>query len=84
MATQHTIGVFDTSKESWVSYIERMKQFFIATDVATNEKKRAILPSGCGPHTYRLIQSLVLPAKIWHQKFRRTGKADEGTSDAAT
>ena len=48
MATQHTIGVFEPSKESWVSYIERLEQFFIATDVATNEKKRAILLSGCG------------------------------------
>ena len=33
MATQHTIGVFEPSKETWVSYIERLEQFFIATDV---------------------------------------------------
>ena len=69
MATQHTIGVFEPSKESWVSYIERLEQFFIATDVATNEKKRAILLSGCGPHAYRLIQSLVLPAKPGSKSF---------------
>ena len=43
MATQNTIGGFEPSKESWVSYIERLEQFFIATAVATNEKKRAIL-----------------------------------------
>ena len=69
MATQHNIGVFEPSKESWVSYIERLEQFFIATDVATNEKKRAILLSGCGPHAYRLIQSLVLPAKPGSKSF---------------
>ena len=69
MATQHTIGVFEPSKGSWVSYIERLEQFFIATDVATNEKKRAILLSGCGPHAYRLIQRLVLPAKPCNKRF---------------
>ena len=69
MATQNTIGVFNPSKESWVSYIERLEQFFTATDVATNEKKRAILLSGFGPYAYRLIQSLVLPAKPGNKSF---------------
>ena len=74
MATQHTIGVFEPSKEYWVSYIEQLEQLFTATDVAINEKKRAILLSVCGPHANRLIQSLVLTAKPGTKSFNKLVK----------
>ena len=65
MDSHKTIGEFDPSKESWISYTERLGQFFIATDIDSAEKKRAILLSGAGPHTYRILQSLTLPGKCF-------------------
>ena len=48
MATHGTVGEFDSGRETWVSYSERLEQYFIANDVAGEEKKRAILLSVCG------------------------------------
>ena len=36
-----------------------MQQYFTANDIATDNKKRAILLSTCGAETYQLIRSLV-------------------------
>ena len=46
-------------------------------------KKRAILLSCCGPATFRLLQSLVLPGKLNDFSFRRTGDKNERTQRAA-
>ena len=51
MDSHKTIGEFDPSKASWISYTECLEQFFIAADINSVEKKRAILLSGAGPHT---------------------------------
>ncbi len=63
------IGAFDSTTESWMAYTERLEQFFIATDVASADKKRALLLSGCGPHTYSILQDIVLPAKPSEKTF---------------
>ncbi len=52
-----------------MAYTERLEQFFIATDVASADKKRALLLSGCGPHTYSILQDIVLPAKPSEKTF---------------
>ena len=62
MATHGTIGAFEPSNETWVSYAERLEQYFVANDVDAADKKRAILLSVCGT-TYQLIRNLVAPAK---------------------
>ena len=61
MAVHGTISAFDPSIESWSAYVERWSHYFVANDIATPEKKWAILLSACGPATYKLIRSL-LPA----------------------
>lgn len=63
MATHGNIGEFNRAREDWVSYCERMQQYFTANDIATDDKKRAILLSTCGAETYQLIRSLVAPQK---------------------
>ena len=64
MAALHgTIGEFDSTREDWCSYIERLQQYFSANDVTDVTKQRAILLSVCGPSTYKLMRNLVAPSK---------------------
>ena len=66
MAAKHSygnMGEFDQAVENWESYIERMEQYFVANDVTSAAKKRAILLSTCGPSTYTTIHSLAAPNK---------------------
>ena len=57
----HYFGEFDSSKEDWQSYTERLAQHFKANDITDADKKRAILLSNCGPATYRQIKSVLTP-----------------------
>ena len=63
MARHGTIQAFDSATEDWTAYSERLEQYFVANDIAEGAKKRAILLSGCGASTYKLIRSLVVPDK---------------------
>ena len=63
MATKHGIGEFDSTREDWTSYTERLAQYFVANDITDARKKRAILLSACGPSTYQLIRNLASPTK---------------------
>ena len=70
MATTHgSIGEFDAGREDWVSYTERLEQYFIGNDVTAATKKRTVLLSVCGAETYKLIRNLVAPAKPTSQVF---------------
>ncbi len=60
---------FSASSESWVEYVERLEQYFIANDIADANKKRAILLSVVGASTYHLLRSLVVPAKPSEKTF---------------
>jgi len=62
MASKHgTIGEFDSTKEDWESYVERVKLYFVANDIEDVVKKRAVLLTVCGPKTYHVIRDLVAP-----------------------
>ena len=56
MATHGSLAQFDSDKEEWTSYVERLNYYLIVTDDA---KKCAILMSGCGEVAYKMIRSLV-------------------------
>ena len=64
MATHGSIGEFQGHPEGWTEYIERLECYFTANDVATDEKRRAILLAYCGDATYSTIRSLVAPRKL--------------------
>ena len=70
MATHGNIGEFNRAREDWISYWERMQQYFTANDIATDDKQRAILLSTCGAETYQLIRSLVAPQKPTDKSLR--------------
>lgn len=63
MAAQVPFQQFDSSKEDWVSYTERLEAHFEANDIPEEAvaKRRAILFSVCGSSTYQLIRNLVAP-----------------------
>ena len=72
MAARHgSIGEFDPSKEEWDSYVERLEHYFVANGVSEAAKKRAILLSGCGAETYKLIRNLVAPEKPTARSFEQ-------------
>ena len=54
---------FNGVAEDWTVYVERLQNYFVANDVESEGKKRAILLSVCGPATYRLIRNLLSPAQ---------------------
>ena len=55
MDAHKTIGVFDPSKESWISYTERLGQFYIATDICDSTLEIVL---------YRVKSSFPLEVKI--------------------
>ena len=60
MATHHgTLSEFVPGKTDWTTYVERLDHYFVANEVTTAAKKRAILLSACGTSTYKLIRSLL-------------------------
>ena len=67
MATHGKIDSFNPSQESWTSYAERLSHYFDANDITTESKKKSILLTICGPATYKLIKSLILPNKTYKQ-----------------
>ena len=71
MATHGSIGEFSADNETWVSYVERIQQYFVVNDIKTDNKQRAVLLSFCGPSTYQLIRSVVSPAKPTKKKFHK-------------
>ena len=74
MATTHgRVGKFDPNLEDWTSYTERLQQYFTANDVTEN-KQRAVLLSGCGVATYRLIKNLTAPDKPTDKSFTQLVK----------
>ena len=69
MATLGKVDEFDASKEEWPQYEERLTHFFQANDIDYAEKKRAVLLSVVGPATYKLLRSLLAPAKPGEKNY---------------
>ena len=63
------ISAFNPAQEEWDEYIERLQHYFTANDILAEDKRRAILLTAVGPSTYRLIRTLVAPAKVTEVSF---------------
>ena len=68
--SHHSFGEFNEDKEEWLSYTERLQEYFTANEVEGEEKKRAVLLSACGATTYQLIRNLTAPAKPSSKTFK--------------
>ena len=64
MAVHGALAAFNPQEEDWSEYSERLTFYFTANGITTDAKKRAVLLSCCGPATFRLLQSLVLPGNL--------------------
>ena len=87
MASVGKIGVFESEKEEWRHYIERLEFYFEANDVKDDGKKKAILLSVCGPAAYRTIRSASaapLTTASYHQIKRQTEDHLDPTPSKAT
>ena len=68
-ATIGRIQEFDSSKEEWPQYVERLGHFFTANGITTADKKKAVLLTVIGPTTYQLLRSLMAPDKPGNQSY---------------
>jgi hypothetical protein len=74
MSTQLNIGTFEQGKEDWVSYTERLEQYFTAFDIDAAAKQRAYLLSVCGALTYQVICNLAALKKPTKFTFKEIVK----------
>ncbi|XP_049522408.1 uncharacterized protein K02A2.6-like [Dermacentor silvarum] len=56
-------GVGQGFPAAWQPYVERIELYCAASKLTTDEDKRAVLLSCCGPETYSLIATLVKPSR---------------------
>ena len=63
------VAPFEPSKEEWCEYSERLAHYFVANDIVSVEKMRAILLTVVGPATYRLLKTLASPKKLNELRF---------------
>lgn len=57
------VDEFQEDKKEWSRHVEHLEYFFAANGVTGDEKKRSVLLSVMGPSSYKLLRSLVSPAK---------------------
>ena len=64
MAVHGALAAFNPKRKDWSEYSERLTYYFTTNEITTGTKKRAILLSCCGPATFRLLKSLILPRAL--------------------
>ena len=68
-ATYGKIEEFDSLREDWPQYVERLGFFFDANGIDDAEKRRAVLLTVVGAATYKVLRSLVSPAKPGEKSY---------------
>ena len=66
------IEQYNPKQEEWPQYVERLEQFFEANDLTGDskaDKRRATFLSVIGPAPYKLLGSLLAPAKPKEKKY---------------
>ena len=64
MASNHNqIIKFLGNADDWEAYVEQLVSYFVANGIATVAKKWAILLSSSGIAAYKIMRSVVAPAK---------------------
>ena len=69
MTTHGRIGEFNQQREDWISYSERLQEYFAANEIEAAAKKKAILLSIVGAETYQLMRSLAAPQKLTEKSY---------------
>ena len=61
MSAHGKMGTFDSARESWISYAERLEFYFLANKVTDDDTKKAVFITVVGTQTYTLLKSLLQP-----------------------
>ena len=64
--------------KDWIQYIERMEYYFQANKITEGDIKRVVLISAMGEKTYKLMRSLISPAKPNDKSFGQLVEAMRG------
>ena len=73
------IEEFDMAKgKHWIQYIKRMENYFQANKITEGDTKRAVLISTMGEKVYKLMRSLISPAKPNDKSFGQLVEAMRG------
>ena len=64
MATHGKMSAFDSTKESWTSYSERLDFYFKANKIMAADSQKAVFITVIGAWTYRLLKSLLQPKTL--------------------
>ena len=64
--------------KDWIQYIERMEYYFQANKITEGDTKRAVLISIMGEKVYKLMHSLISPAKPNDNTFAQLVEAVRG------
>ena len=59
MATYGKVKPFNPKADDWKVYKEQMRFYMVANSITDPAKKRLILLTVCGNHTFKLLRSLV-------------------------
>ena len=68
------IGEFDPDKEEWSQYATRLRYFFAANGITTEDTKKAMLLTVVGPATFKTLRSLVSPASVDDKTYKQLGE----------
>ena len=58
-----SVSPFNETEDTWHAYAERLDHFFLANEIDSEAKKRAVLLSSMGVKPYKLLSNLVAPRK---------------------
>ena len=74
-ATLGRVDEFDSSKDDWLQYVERLEHFFVANGIDNAEKKRAALLTAVGAATYKTLRNIVSPSKLGEKSYAQLVEA---------
>ena len=63
------VNAFNPSQDEWPLYVERLEHVFVANGITDGAKKQAVFLSVIGATNYKLLSSLVAPAKPGEKEY---------------
>ena len=63
------VKAFNPSQDEWPLYVERLEHVFVANGITDGAKKRTVFLSVIGASNYKLLSSLVAPAKPGEKEY---------------
>ena len=63
------VNAFNPSQDEWPLYVERLEHVFVANGITDGAKKRAVFLSVIGASNYKLLSSLIAPAKPGEKEY---------------